>query len=437
MDSKFGNYVETLSSATSSVSERINFVVLPCNYEVRDTNHNVIMTTFVDHQKPHVRDAVSKLTQNDSSRLIGFVVDLPCSSMIDVANEFGVPTYVFLTMNASFLSLMFHLEALRNDNEFDITELIKNDDPDAELVVPSFINPVPARVLPDMAVEKIGSHLFLNHFTRIRDEAKGIIVNTFMELESRAVNFLFDGSKLPPLYTVGPALCDSHVDTDTSIINWLDHQPRSSVLFLCFGNVGSFGEDQVKEIARALDNTGIRFLWSLRQRPSRSGQNSNASSGYNDSMEIMIKDFLHRTAGRGKIIGWAPQVAILSHQAVGGFVSHCGWNSVLESLWFGVPIATWPLYAEQQFNAFELVMELELAVEIKMDYVMDFRSEKDRTVVSAQEIEIGIKKVMEHDSDLRKRVKEISEKSRKTLMDGGSSYTSLGSLINNVIEHIP
>ena len=63
--------------------------------------------------------------------------------------------------------------------------------------------------------------------------------------------------------------------------------------------------------------------------------------------KVLPKGFLDRTVGIGKVIGWAPQVAILSHPAIGGFVSHCGWNSILESLWFGVSIAAWPLYVEQ------------------------------------------------------------------------------------------
>lgn len=57
----------------------------------------------------------------------------------------------------------------------------------------------------------------------------------------------------------------------------------------------------------------------------------------------------------GKVIRQAPQVAVLAHNAIGGFVSHCGWNMVLESLWFGAPLEIWSVYAEQQINAFELI----------------------------------------------------------------------------------
>lgn len=83
---------------------------------------------------------------------------------------------------------------------------------------------------------------------------------------------------------------------------------------------------------------------------------------------MLPKGFSDRTAQLGRVTGWAPQVAVLSHPAVGGFVSHVGWNSTMESLWCGVPIAAWPVYAEQHLNAFVLVKELELAIGIKMDF---------------------------------------------------------------------
>ncbi|XP_015890957.3 anthocyanidin 3-O-glucosyltransferase 6 [Ziziphus jujuba] len=428
MDSKLDSHIESLAS---SKSDRLNFIILPCHYPSSQTT---TMTSFVEHQKPHVKNFVSKLI--DSTRLAGFVVDLVCTSMMEVAKEFGIPYYVLSTASSASASLMFHLQALYDECNIDFAELKNNRD--GELVLPSFMNPVPIRVLPDMMLDKAEFSLFINYFRSTR-EAKGIIINTFVELESHVLRSLFDDKRLPPVYTVGPIVnLPSDVgsggennDSD-EMIKWLDDQPPSSVVFLCFGNLGTFSEGQVKEIACALENSGIRFLWSLRQRPS-DGKNSITPSSYTDSTDVLPYGFLNRTAEIGKVIGWAPQAAILAHRAIGGFVSHCGWNSTLESLWFGVPVATWPLYSEQQFNAFELVKELGLAVEIKLDYVMD---SMDQTVVSAREIEMGIRKVMEHDSNVRKRVQEISEKGRKALMDGGSSFISLSRLINDVIENI-
>ncbi|KAF3444165.1 hypothetical protein FNV43_RR13855 [Rhamnella rubrinervis] len=424
-DLKTQNKLQSLA-ASPPMLDRISFILLPQNYTTSETNPHELATSLVEHSKPQVKDALTKL---NSSRLAGFIMDFVCLSMIDVANEFGVPAYMFYTVSSGFVSLMFHLQALRDHLNIDPTGV--KDDPDSELVLPSFVNSVPSRVMPDFMLDKGAFTYYLNQFRRMREEAKGCVVNTVMELESHAVRHLFDDVSMP-VYTVGPLL-DLVIDdgNDSDLIKWLDDQPPLSVVFLCFGHLGSFRERQVKEIAHALESCGIRFVWSLRQSPSSDGPND-VSSGA-DSME----EFLNRTAGIGKIIDWAPQVKILSHPAIGGFVSHCGWNSILESVWFGVPIATWPLYGEQQFNAFEMVRELGLAVEIKLDYFMSEERENDQAVVNCQAIEAGIRRVMEHDSDVRKRVKDISEISRKAVMDGGSSWKSLGGFVNDVLDSTP
>lgn len=155
---------------------------------------------------------------------------------------------------------------------------------------------------------------------------------------------------------------------------------------------------------------------------------------YSNLEEILPAGFLERTASVGKVIGWAPQVAVLSHVAVGGFMSHCGWNSTLESVWFGVPIATWPIYAEQQLNAFEMVKELGLAVEIEVDYRNEFNMKSD-VIIRADEIETKIRKLMMDgkSNEIRKKVKEMKEKSRVSMAENGSSCTSLAKLIEEIM----
>jgi hypothetical protein len=205
-------------------------------------------------------------------------------------------------------------------------------------------------------------------------------------------------------------------------------------MFLCFGSWGSFCGKQVKEIACALEHCGHRFLWSLRKPSSQEGK-IESPSDYLNFQEILPEGFLDRTLKIGKVIGWAPQVDILAHPAVGGFASHCGWNSILESVRFGVPVATWPLYAEQQFNAFQMVIDLGLAVEIKVDYRRDFLGDNE-IIVSSDDIVKAIKHVMEEDGEVRKKVKEMSRISEKSLKDGGSSFSSLGRLIEDMIDNI-
>ncbi|KAJ0937928.1 putative flavonol 3-O-glucosyltransferase [Helianthus annuus] len=327
-------------------------------------------------------------------------------------------------------------QTFNDERNQDVVELGHSD---TEITVPTFVKPMPTEVFPTVFQTRETVDIVLSAVRRMR-EVKAIIVNSFLEVETHAIESLSADNTIPPVYPVGPILNleggtgggGKPLDDDT--IKWLDNQPPSSVIFLCFGSMGNFDEVQVKEIARALEQSGVRFVWSLRKPPP--DKTSHVTIEYEDFRVVLPEGFLERTVGIGKVIGWAPQVAVLGHRAVGGFMSHCGWNSLLESLWFGVPVATWPMYAEQQINAFEMVVELGLSVEIKLDYKRDsFIPMAESVVVPAEEIESGIRRLMEDDL-VRAKVKKMSEKSRSTVLEGGSSYAYFGSLIQDMITNI-
>nr|BAF96581.1 lignan glucosyltransferase [Sesamum alatum] len=385
---------------------------------------------YIESQKGTVRDAVAEIMKSSRScRLAGFVIDMFCTTMIDVANELGVPTYMFFSSGSATLGLMFHLQSLRDDNNVDVMEY-KNSD--AAISIPTYVNPVPVAVWPSQVFEEDSG--FLDFAKRFR-ETKGIIVNTFLEFETHQIRSLSDDKKIPPVYPVGPILqadenkIEQEKEKHAEIMRWLDKQPDSSVVFLCFGTHGCLEGDQVKEIAVALENSGHRFLWSLRKPPPK--EKVEFPGEYENSEEVLPEGFLGRTTDMGKVIGWAPQMAVLSHPAVGGFVSHCGWNSVLESVWCGVPMAVWPLSAEQQANAFLLVKEFEMAVEIKMDY-----KKNANVIVGTETIEEAIRQLMDPENEIRVKVRALKEKSRMALMEGGSSYNYLKRFVENVVNNI-
>ncbi|XP_019193898.1 PREDICTED: UDP-glycosyltransferase 71K2-like [Ipomoea nil] len=377
--------------------------------------------TYIKSYRSHAKHAiVNSVLSSDSGEapaLAGIVFDFFCSSMVDVANDLGAPSYLFYASGAGFLgiNLYYPIREILVGREYTLL------DPDS--VVSTFATPVPARVMPTAAFNDDGYRSFVEHGKKFR-ETKGMIINTFAELEAYAVKALESDPDLPPVYTVGPLLAPQkeHAGKE-EIINWLSEQPPSSVVFLCFGSQGAFEAPQIHQIATALERSGHRFLWSIRW-PSSLTISEN---------QILPAGFLERTKLRGKVCGWTPQMEVLAHRATAAFLSHCGWNSTLESMWHGVPMVTWPIYAEQQANAFQLVKELGLAVELRVDYR---RTQDSENVVMAEEIEKAIESVMEAENPVRKRAKEMGEMSRKALKEGGSSFISLQHLIEDIIHNI-
>ncbi|XP_076885449.1 anthocyanidin 3-O-glucosyltransferase 6-like [Bidens hawaiensis] len=424
--------LDPYTKSVVSSNNHIKFIIIPSaitNHLPQSFSSSISVEMFVhrvfESHKPQVEHAIMDLVSDDSTQIVGFVLDMFSSCMIDVANKFMVPSYMFCSFSTAFLGFLLHLPDHHN-------RVGVNFHPsDSESVIPSYQNHVPANVLPGAVFDKSGGgyESYVYFGTRLK-ECKGFIVNSFAELEPYALNSILTP---PNVYPVGPLIDlknrnDSSGSTESEIRNWLDNQPLKSVLFLCFGTMGYFNESQLEQMAIALERSGHRFLWSIRQPP-RDG--NVATSDHTNVQKVLPDGFLERVKERGMVCGWAPQAEVLAHGAVKGFVSHCGWNSILESLWYNVPIATWPLHAEQQLNAFLLVKELELAVELSLSY----RSHGSE-VVMADQIQRAINSLMDDANPVREKVKDISEKGRNAMIKGGSSFVTLEKLVQDMLHNI-
>ena len=281
---------------------------------------------------------------------------------------------------------------------------------------------------------------FLNMFIHLPRSA-GIIVNTFEALEPRAVKTILDGlcvldGPTPPIFCIGPLIAADDRSGGggggggggsgiPECLTWLESQPKRSVLFLCFGSLGLFSEEQLKEIAVGLERSGQRFLWVVRSPPSKDPSRRFLAPPEPDLNSLLPDGFLDRTKERGLMVkSWAPQVAVLNHASVGGFVTHCGWNSVLEAVCAGVPMVAWPLYAEQRFNRVVLVEEMKLAFPME---------ESEEGFVTATEVEKRVRELMESEegNTLRLRIMAMKEAAETAMSDGGSSRTALTKLVKS------
>ncbi|XP_024027551.1 UDP-glycosyltransferase 88A1 [Morus notabilis] len=366
--------------------------------------------------KPNVSQALVSISQTHT--IHAFLVDFFCGSTLTVSADLNIPSYVFFTSAAAALAIFLYLPTLHKT----IFPKSLKDLNNALHSVPG-VPPIPSL---DMAKQYLDRHdktyeYFLESSIHV-SRSTGIIVNTFESLESRAVKAITEGlcvpdHSTPPIYCVGPLIMTRQkTDLHSECFKWLDSQPRQSVVFLCFGSLGVFSKEQLKEIAVGLERSGQRFLWVVRNRPSESPESSLDS--------LLPKGFLDRTRDRGLVVkNWAPQVEVLSHDSVGGFLTHCGWNSVLESVCAGVPMVAWPLYAEQRSNRVVLVEEIKIALPMN-EYDKD-------GFVSADEVERRVIELMtgsESGDSIRKRVLEMKDEARAALSDGGPSRVTLTKL---------
>ncbi|KAL9266523.1 UDP-glycosyltransferase 71K2-like protein [Drosera capensis] len=414
---------------TSSPHESIHLAMLP---EVEPPPHELInecieqyLSNYTTSHRSHIKDAVI----NAVIPTAAIFFDLFSIQTVDVAKELGLPAYLFYTSGAAFLGLTLHL-ADRHDQ---VGAPFSGTDPDE--IIPTFKSPFPPRFIPQFLHTKEGFATTLSAGKSFR-EVKAIITNTFDDLEPYAVESLRRDARNPPIYTVGPILdlvgqahVKAHKDQHEKIMKWLNDQPDSSVVFLCFGTAGSMQEAQAREVALGLINSGARFLWAVRKPPPEGKTGPPTDYTAEELKELLPELGPVLEKGQGMICGWVPQAEVLAHNAILGFVSHCGWNSILESLWYGRPIVAWPMYAEQQSNSFQLVRELGLAVELRLQY-----DKESGDVVVADEIEKAIKSLIDPDNEVYDKAKDMAEKSRKAVAKGGSSYNFIGQLIDEILS---
>ncbi|XP_021714530.1 scopoletin glucosyltransferase-like [Chenopodium quinoa] len=257
----------------------------------------------------------------------------------------------------------------------------------------------------------------------------GVIVNSFYELEPDYADF-FRKQLGRRAWHIGPvSLCNKSQKDECSLdehkcLKWLNSKRPNSVIYICFGSLAHLIAPQLQEIARALDDLDYEFIWVVRE------------DKYRMSEEWLPQGFKERTQGKGLVIGgWVPQVLILQHEAIGAFVTHCGWNSTLEAISAGVPMVTWPLFAEQFYNEklVNNVLKIGAPVGAKKWQVVHFIED----LVKHENIVNAVRKIMDGDKGLewRNKARKLKEMARKAIEENGSSYCDLTSLINELRDY--
>uniref|UniRef100_A0A7N2L1K9 Uncharacterized protein n=1 Tax=Quercus lobata TaxID=97700 RepID=A0A7N2L1K9_QUELO len=376
-------------AAVSSTTPYITFhnhptITLPPN--TSNSSIESLIFEFINLNNPNVHQSLLSISK--SYNIQAFIVDFFCSNALSIAAKLNIPGYHFSTSGAAALTYKLYLPTIQKNSTINFKDLNKTQ----ILNVPG----VPPFQSSDLPKILLNNKCFLEYSITLANSA-GIIVNTFESLEPRAIQAIADGlcvpdNHTPPVYYIGPL------------------------------------SQQLKEIASGLENSGHRFLWVVRNPPSGDENHSLAVSTQPDPDldSLLPEGFLGRTKERGQVVkSWAPQVAVLNHNSVGGFVSHCGWNSVLEAVCAGVSMVAWPLYAEQRFNRVVLVEDVKIAL---------WMNESKDGFVSATEVEKRVRELMDsenNNSTVRERVIALKEGAKATVCEGGSSRVALIKLVES------
>ncbi|KAH1206864.1 UDP-glycosyltransferase 88B1 [Glycine max] len=428
--SSTSNYISTVSTTLPSITfHTLPTFTPPQTLLSSSLNHETLLFHVLHHNNPHIHQTLLSLSQTHT--LHALIVDILSSQSISVASQLNLPCYLFVPASASLLAAFLYHSTLHETYHKSFKDLNNT-----FLNIPG-VPPMPARDMPKPLLER-NDEVYKNFLScsLAAPKAAGLIVNTFEALEPSSTKAICDGLCLPnsptsPLYCLGPLVTTTEQNqnnsSDHECLRWLDLQPSKSVVFLCFGSLGVFSREQLCEIAIGLEKSEQRFLWVVRNPVSDQKHNLALGTQEDPDLEFLLpKGFLDRTKEKGLVVkNWVPQAAVLSHDSVGGFVSHCGWNSVLEAVCAGVPMIAWPLYAEQRFNRVVLVEEMKVALWMHESAESGF--------VAAIEVEERVRELMESERGerIRNRVRVAKDEAKAATREGGSSRVALDKLLKS------
>uniref|UniRef100_A0A3Q7HJP4 UDP-glycosyltransferases domain-containing protein n=2 Tax=Solanum lycopersicum TaxID=4081 RepID=A0A3Q7HJP4_SOLLC len=266
-----------------------------------------------------------------------------------------------------------------------------------------------------------------SYLARFKEVGSDTLAQLIKKLAKSGCHVIDWMSKIYPIKTIGPTIPSMYLDKrlhddkeyglsmfkpmTNECLNWLNHQPISSVLYVSFGSLAKLGSEQMEELAWGLKNSNKSFLWVV-----RSNEESKLPNNFLEELTIE----------KGLVVSWCPQLQVLEHESIGCFLTHCGWNSTLEEISLGVPIVTMPQWTDQPTNA-KLVKDVwEIGVRAKQD---------EKGVVRREVIEECIKLVMEEDKGklIRENAKKWKEIARNVVNEGGSSDKNIEEFVSKLM----
>ncbi|XP_051132349.1 UDP-glycosyltransferase 86A1-like [Andrographis paniculata] len=373
----------------------------------RSANHDQFVEGLIHVFSAHVDELVADLSESDSPLTI-LIADTFYVWASAIARKHSLLCVSFWTEPALVLSLYYHLHLLKKHGHFHSKEKRK----DTIDYIPGVKAIKPTDLTSYLQTDDVTTVVHRVIYRAFEDVKKAdiIICNTVEDLESDTLSAL---NTEQPTYAIGPIVSNFTSQTLTTSLwsesdftEWLNTKPKRSVLYVSFGShAHTTSKQDILEIAYGLQISGVNFVWVIRPDIVSSDETNVLPEGFEESIN-----------GRGLIVQWCRQTKVISHPAIGGFLSHCGWNSVLESIWCRVPLLCFPLFTDQFTNRKLVVNDWKIGINLC-----------DRETITREEVEEKIKDLMSggRSEQLRNAVREVSGTMEKALTSEGSSEKRL------------
>ncbi|KAA8518729.1 hypothetical protein F0562_016497 [Nyssa sinensis] len=383
-------------------------------------DRNLHLDQFLDallHVLPvHVDELVGKIVRNSDPPVCCLIADTFHEFSPRIADKYKLVNVSFWTEPALVFTLYYHLDLLRSNGHFDSINGNRKDNIDYIPGVRS-IEPKDLMSFLQEIDTSTGLHrMIFKSFEEVK-RADFIICNTVEEFECETISALH---KKQPTFAIGPIFPTSFTKSivatslwsESDCTQWLNTKSRGSVLYVSFGSLANVSKKDIVEIAHGLLLSRVNFIWVLRPNIVSSVESYSLPVGFEDD----IKD-------KGLILPWCSQIAVISHPSIGGFLTHCGWNSILESIKCAVPLLCFPLFTDQLTNRKLVVDDWRIGINLC-----------DKNSITRQEVAEKINHLMGGKSadELRKLIKKVKRTMESALAIDGSSEKNFNQFIQDV-----
>ncbi|CAN7009041.1 unnamed protein product [Brassica oleracea var. botrytis] len=419
-----GDAGDIFSAARTSGNLDIRYTTVSDGFPLefdRSLNHDQFFEGLIHVFPVHVDDLITKISRRgDDPPVTCLIADTfyVWSSMI--CNKHNLVNVSFWTQPALVLNIYYHLHLLISnghfnslDNREDVIDYI----PGVKAIDPKDLMSYLQVSDKDVDTNTVVYRIIFKAFTDVK-KADFVLCNTVQELEPDSLSALQANQ---PVYAIGPVFStESVVPTslwaESDCTEWLKGRPTGSVLYVSFGSYAHVGKKEIVEIAHGLLLSGISFIWVL--RPDIVGS---------DVPDFLPTGFMDQAEGRGIVVQWCCQKAVISNPVIGGFLTHCGWNSILESVWCGLPLLCYPLLTDQFTNRKLVVDDWRIGINLC-----------DKKMITRDEVSVNIKRLMnqETSSGLRSNVEKVKCHIKDADTSVGSSETNFNSFVDEVRDKI-